>query len=90
VVLQQRPVMVSGVAALRLNPHQQPTLRLIQVREDRRELRHQHLAASSLPPILQLTCRIPGAYRLFPANSKVPGTAPRVPLSPRGWSSSTS
>jgi hypothetical protein len=45
--------------------HQQPPLTLIQVREDRRELRRQHLPCLLFAAHTTSACRIPGSYGLF-------------------------
>ena len=49
----------------RLGPHQQPPLPLIQMREDRLELRRQHLPGDHHAAHTTSGCRHPGGYGLF-------------------------
>jgi len=46
-------------------PHQQPSLTLIQMRQDRPELRRQILAGYHHAAHTTPACRIPGSYGLF-------------------------
>jgi len=48
-----------------LRAQQQPPLPLIQVREDRRELRRQDLPCFLVAAYTTSACRIPGSYGLF-------------------------
>ena len=48
-----------------LRPHQQPPLPLIQMREDRLELRRQHPCRFLVAAHTTSACRIPGSYGLF-------------------------
>jgi hypothetical protein len=48
-----------------LRCHQQPPLTLIQMREDRLELRRQHLYRVLFAARTTSACRIPGSYGLF-------------------------
>jgi len=48
-----------------LGLHQQQLLPLIQMREDRPELRHQNLAGYHHAAHTTPACRIPGSYGLF-------------------------
>jgi hypothetical protein len=48
-----------------LGAHQQTALALIQVREDRRELRRQYLPRFLITAHSTSACRIPGSYGLF-------------------------
>jgi hypothetical protein len=52
-----------------LGPHQQPPLPLIQMREDRRELRRQHLPGFVHGANITPASDILGAYGLFSADS---------------------
>jgi hypothetical protein len=45
--------------------HQQPPLPLIQMREDRRELRRQNLHCFLVAAHTTAACRLPGSYGLF-------------------------
>jgi hypothetical protein len=51
---------------LGLSAHQQPPLPLIQMRQDRLELRRQHLLSNLNHAHTTSGCRIPGSYGLFP------------------------
>ena len=61
---QPDPAMAER-AGLRAQQQQQPPLPLIQVREDRRELRRQDLPCFLVAARTTSACRIPGSYGLF-------------------------
>ncbi len=67
-----------------LRSHQEPPLPLIQMREDRPELRRQHLPGNLHHAHTTQACPIPGSYGLFPGKrlAKVDHAAIRLPGHP--------